>query len=916
MTQGSSDEKNPGVNAGDIRKRFTLRVLYLFAGAERKTSVIHYLTRLAEKQGWALEAREVDLKRGQEFDLTQSQLQDSIIQDIEKGLFHCVICTPPCSTWSRVRMANMRGPPPLRSKEHLWGYPWVKKRFQVELELGNELVRFSIRVWVAVGQNPRSFDGLLVFLFGEHPEDLGRVEREEDGLALFPASIWQIKRLREFVEDHSNDVATVAICQCCWGAPWRKPTRLLANSKEVKSWGPNEWPTFDAQGNYIGPLTKSRCNCQVQMSLAKRATDREFRTTGTDIYPPAMDQGIADAIVAHMAEQLAASGRISKEGTGMPPEEERRKARKSSPVDEEVHRKEDKEPGDRPITRTEREVRKSNPGDREVHREEDEEPGDKQITRREEGDPEDTATPWEEGDEEERMHEEEYLVESGGVHEIREDCPGHGLPIRCYYKGKYRTIHDGGGLTSPGRWPVKKRRCLSGADGVALASCCKKMFKKWLQQVDNGAEKGVRDVFWSMAGGKVKDSPFGDFIGEARKAVDEELIGLGLAPSRRDKDRPSEVNFRRLEAMLRAVNDVDCAWLKEVAEEGVSLGVDEELPRVERVFEEKEKWNLSFTEEDFQDITAENYKSAEENSADIRRQVMEEVELGSIIKMSEEEAKKTYQGRLAVAALGAVPKEIGSSVVRIVHDGSYSVDVNHRIKVRDRLRFPTIDDASGVLQEAEDEVEEEKGAVRFSMLYDVSRAHKLLPVKRKDWGLQSFKLPGENEDGSVFMHTRRTFGIASAAYWWQRLAACLVRLAHNLSGHELGILHLLFADDGWMLALGGFFWRKLLFWLFVLDICEVPLSWKKVRGGLTVQWIGYQLDVKDFKKGISQKKVRWMLDWYEKYEKSGGILGRDMKSALGRFGFVAGALQHVRPFLGPMFAWSSRLAPGTYAKFS
>lgn len=57
------------------------------------------------------------------------------------------------------------------------------------------------------------------------------------------------------------------------------------------------------------------------------------------------------------------------------------------------------------------------------------------------------------------------------------------------------------------------------------------------------------------------------------------------------------------------------------------------------------------------------------------------------------------------------------------------------------------------------------------------------------------------------------------------------------------------------------------------------------------------------------------MEWFEKYEKSGGILGRDMKSALGRFGFVAGALQHVRPFLGPMFAWSARLAPGTYAKF-
>eukprot|EP00435_Cladocopium_sp_Y103_P051934 s391_g16.t1 len=230
------------------------------------------------------------------------------------------------------------------------------------------------------------------------------------------------------------------------------------------------------------------------------------------------------------------------------------------------------------------------------------------------------------------------------------------------------------------------------------------------------------------------------------------------------------------------------------------------------------------------------------------------------------------------------------------------------------MRFPTVDDAAGILQHAEDEVEEAGGLVRFSMLYDVSRAHKLLPVKERDWGLQAFRLPGDGED-CVFMHTRGTFGIASAAYWWQRLAACLVRLGHNISGLDLGILHLLFADDGWMLAMGAFFWRRLLFWLFILDICEVPLSWKKVRGGTVVQWIGYQLDVDLFKKGISERKVKWMLDWLERHEASGGILGRDLKSALGRFGFVAGALQHVRPFLGPIFAWSARLAPGTYAKF-
>lgn len=178
-------------------------------------------------------------------------------------------------------------------------------------------------------------------------------------------------------------------------------------------------------------------------------------------------------------------------------------------------------------------------------------------------------------------------------------------------------------------------------------------------------------------------------------------------------------------------------------------------------------------------------------------------------------------------------------------------------------------------------------------------AHKLVPVKKKDWGLQA------SPEADVFLHMRGTFGIASAAYWRQRLAAGLVRLGHNISGEELGLLHLLFADDGWAVALGEFFWRPLLFWLFFMDLCEVPLSWKKVREGTVVHWIGYQIDVGKFKKGISEKEVKWIREWMEKHLALGGVLGRDLKSALGRFSFV----------LGPLFAWSARLPPGTIAKF-
>ena len=415
--------------------------------------------------------------------------------------------------------------------------------------------------------------------------------------------------------------------------------------------------------------------------------------------------------------------------------------------------------------------------------------------------------------------------------------------------------------------------------------------------------------------GKTKGSHFVDFMDKARQELDTKLEALGFQPKRRERDRISEVNFRRLKAMLEAVDDEDSDWIDEVAGRGVKLGVDRTMPRVPLVFEEKVKWNLDFTDEEFRDSMAANYKSAEENSVDIKRQVMEEVEAGTIIEMGAKEAASRYQGKLAVAALGAVPKELGSSVVRIVHDGSFSVDVNHRIKVLDRMRFPSIDDAAGILAHVEDEIRSKGGGARCSLLYDISRAHKLLPVDEDDWGYQAFRLPGENQEDKVYLHTRGTFGIASAAYHWQRLAANVVRLLHRLGTDGLGVLHLLFADDGWLTATGEYFWRRLLYWVFLLDLLEIPLSWKKVRGGLKLQWIGYQLDLDAFEKGISERKVQWVIDWITKHRASSGVTGRELKSALGRFCFVAGALHHVRPFLGPLFAWSSVLAMGTFARF-
>ena len=219
--------------------------------------------------------------------------------------------------------------------------------------------------------------------------------------------------------------------------------------------------------------------------------------------------------------------------------------------------------------------------------------------------------------------------------------PGSGVPMQCFYKGKHRTIHDGGGLCLLGRWPVEQRRPMKGREGLELAAVVKSQFLKRLLKK---GEVEVKEAFWKLASGKHPSSPFEDAMEETRREVDKALSNMGKRPERRSRDRASEIAFRRLEAMAEACGDEDCGWLSAMAEEGVPLGVDEELPRVEKVFELKEKWNLDFVDDALRDSVADNYKSAEESADDIERQVLEEVERGSIVVMSEEEVKEATKG--------------------------------------------------------------------------------------------------------------------------------------------------------------------------------------------------------------------------------------------------------------------------------
>ncbi len=466
-------------------------MLYLFAGEARKTSVASFLKEKAQQAGFHIEVEEVDIMRREEDDLSLQSKQEEILRRIRSGEFVAVICTPPCSTWSRVRAANMRGPPPIRDRNYPWGYPWVKKKFEEELKLGNILVIFTIKVVQTVKEVGN------VFILVEHPEDLGTVVREEDRAVLRPASIWQLDEMRRLI---GQDVATVAINQCCWGARWKKPTRLLTNSEEIKKWGPQGWPQFDEEGFYRGPL-KQDCGCKVTVSLAKKSNEEAFRTSGTSIYPAELDRAIAEAIIKFGLVTCASPPKVGEKRTGSSDQtgeqeekEERYKRKRTEEVD-----------GNDKTGKERSEVRdyldKTDPGNEK---------------------------------EEEKKESREAETES-------QRRPGHGKPMQCFYKGKHRTIHDGGGLCSPGRWPVNQRRPLSSREGKELSAVVKSQFLKWLLKKGEGE---VKDAFWKLVSGKHPSSPFEEIMEESRSKVDECLRAMGKDPHRRKRNRDSEIAFK------------------------------------------------------------------------------------------------------------------------------------------------------------------------------------------------------------------------------------------------------------------------------------------------------------------------------------------------------------------------------------
>ena len=179
--------------------------LELFSGSGRVSKALkaRHVSRLS--------VCEIDIKLDPLHDLCKKSLQSFIL-----WLIHCdkiagVWLGTPCTSWSRARRNDGRGPPPLRSNEALWGLPGLSDQDQERVREGNALARFSLRVFDICHRF-----GIPVGL--ENPAT---------------SRLWLVPQMQRLLDQPNVQLSVTDYCQD--GMAWRKRTKVLSTHVDFRS---------------------------------------------------------------------------------------------------------------------------------------------------------------------------------------------------------------------------------------------------------------------------------------------------------------------------------------------------------------------------------------------------------------------------------------------------------------------------------------------------------------------------------------------------------------------------------------------------------------------------------------------------------------------------------------------------------
>jgi hypothetical protein len=629
-----------------------LRVLCLGCGNGLNTNLAESLKAIFRKKKHKFKLVVSNLKVGK-----NHTKKVTVEEQAKNGDFDIIVAMPGFGTFSRARHSGRPGPRPARSKYHPFGIPGRGFRATQATKAENMVI---LKLIGTIKEQAKQGKKWMCI----YPEDLG--SRND----LWPASFLHLDVTNTLTE--GPDVKQYATRLAEWGAENNKPLRIVGNVTLIDKRVHEGAAVHDNQGFYKGPLPQR--DREGHDPGAK--VGRMFSTAGQAAWPEPWANFVACMLFDNRptANTILASGmavgQSSKAST-------KRKADASGVWIQPKRHKITEEVWTELIKGSQNHAFENN-----VYQDSQNKGKDKAI----EGDPAlDDCLPTRCPETVDKGQKVELLAASDV------GWRGKGPPRITRSLGQERPFADGGGLCSPGRWAPSQRQLPKG-NIEKILEVTRHAFDEAARRLAPGAvDPGINFVL-QMAAKKFWSHPFEEK--EVANLRGQVQMILHLNESQCQIAEGQATYLEMVAALLKDCGDPDWRYFIEIVH-GVNLGVTEPMPRVKAVFEEKCKWRLGEDPGDGK-VEVENYRSMVGYEKQVEALFKEEEAAGWMEEFPDAEAKEIWGQNLFVAALAVV---VEKDKIRVVHDGSNGVHVNHRIRPLDQQRCPGAGELREILKE-------------------------------------------------------------------------------------------------------------------------------------------------------------------------------------------------------------------------
>ena len=387
-----------------------------------------------------------------------------------------------------------------------------------------------------------------------------------------------------------------------------------------------------------------------------------------------------------------------------------------------------------------------------------------------------------------KMEVVNYLDQDPEEQAVRQVLGTMAPPLVVKSGPRFRPFADGAGRCSLGRWAPSQRpprrlaflaepamKVIAELDLVGeLQGAFKRGFRPKPQtETETAAGKAAPPKVQII---KPKGAPPWNIEEVAAKVLDgwDAALGrLGHPPLRRQIPTGQPHRCRAIADLLGLAGDPEAQWVDTCQDEGVSMGINRDVPHVPLVFREKVRWRLPEWEGPFMSAET-NYASAEAAADVVKKKFQDMRDKGMVLEVDygawggDREEGLAEVARLCscepheviVEKLGDIPEK-GKS--RTILDCTVT-GVNGDSRIPNLVECPGVPEQEMIMVDSMVEKEGERATKRAMLKWDVESAHNRIKKLKRHW---RFLVAHIME--TFFVYMVGAFGESSAAFWWTRL---------------------------------------------------------------------------------------------------------------------------------------------------